>query len=99
MTTVEAEHIAYGCLQAHFAISSWTKWAEMDRTFNYHSFYYNIVNMIRESPDKEWVEWLKKWWNVSLFKSEMGCKAGAGAMEPWQDLDDLGSSTSNDSLS
>ncbi|KAI6009173.1 hypothetical protein EDC04DRAFT_2610673 [Pisolithus marmoratus] len=38
MTTVKAEHIAYGCLQ--------TKWAEMDRTFNYCSFYYNIVDMI-----------------------------------------------------
>ncbi|KAI6022810.1 hypothetical protein PISMIDRAFT_86860 [Pisolithus microcarpus 441] len=46
MTTVEAEHIAYGCLQACYAISSWTKWAETDGTFNYHTFYYNIVNMI-----------------------------------------------------
>ncbi|KAI6040192.1 hypothetical protein EDC04DRAFT_2602713 [Pisolithus marmoratus] len=99
MTTVKAEHIAYGCLQVCFAISSWTKWAEMDGTFNYCSFYYNIVDMIQESPDKEWVEWLKKWWNVSLFKSEMGCEAGAGAMELRQDSDDVISSTSNNSLS
>ncbi|KAI6041103.1 hypothetical protein EDC04DRAFT_2988234 [Pisolithus marmoratus] len=85
--------------EVHFAISSWTKWAEMDGTFNYHSFYYNIIDMIRESPDKEWVEWLKKWWNVSLFKSKMGREAGAGAMEPWQDSDDVVSSMSNDLLS
>ncbi|KAI5994684.1 hypothetical protein EDD15DRAFT_2366207 [Pisolithus albus] len=91
MTTIEAEHIAYGCLQ--------TKWTEMDGTFNYRTFYYNIVDIIRESPDKEWVEQLKKWWNMSLFKSEMGHEAGAGAMEPRQDSDDVVSSMLNDSLS
>ncbi|KAI6111121.1 hypothetical protein F5141DRAFT_1274468 [Pisolithus sp. B1] len=85
--------------EARYAISSRTKWAETDGTFNYRTFYYNIVDMIRESPDKDWVERLKKWWNMSLFKSEMGREAGAGAMEPRQDSDDIGSSTSNDSLS
>jgi hypothetical protein len=51
-------------IEAHYAITSHTKWSEIDREFNYHAFYYNIIETIRDSPDKEWVICLKKWWNM-----------------------------------
>ncbi|KIM60586.1 hypothetical protein SCLCIDRAFT_26466 [Scleroderma citrinum Foug A] len=89
MTMVDPTHIAYGCLQ----------WSETDGPFNYHKFYYNVVDMIEQCPDEEWVTGLKKWWNMSLFKDEAGRVTGAGATEKGQDVDDLKSSTSSNSLS
>ncbi|KAG1908939.1 uncharacterized protein F5891DRAFT_1180509 [Suillus fuscotomentosus] len=38
MTTVEAEHIAYVCIQARFAISNKNKWSEADSQFNNRAF-------------------------------------------------------------
>ncbi|KAG2122548.1 hypothetical protein BD769DRAFT_1389630 [Suillus cothurnatus] len=35
MTTVEAVHIAYGCLQVHFGISTKNTWSKVDGAFNY----------------------------------------------------------------
>ncbi|KAI5984591.1 hypothetical protein EDC04DRAFT_2615658 [Pisolithus marmoratus] len=68
-------------IEARHAITSQTKWTETDGSFNYCTFYYNVVDIIRDAPDKDWVEHLKKWWNMSLFKSKIGHEAGAGAME------------------
>ncbi|KAF8838871.1 hypothetical protein BDN67DRAFT_1004035 [Paxillus ammoniavirescens] len=64
MTTVEPEHLAYGCVQARFIISSMNQWNEDDGTFNYRILYYNV--------DKVWVADLLKWWNVQLFKNKNG---------------------------
>lgn len=72
MTTVEAAHIAYGCLQARFCISAKNTWSETDGAFNYREFYNNIIELIEDSPDPEWKEDLLKAWNVKLFKNEEG---------------------------
>ncbi|KAG0693331.1 hypothetical protein DFH29DRAFT_1039774 [Suillus ampliporus] len=64
MTTVEAAHITYGCLQVRFGISARNAWSEIDGAFNYRDFYNNIVKLIEDSPDLEW--------NVKLFKNEEG---------------------------
>ncbi|KAG1724019.1 hypothetical protein EDB19DRAFT_2028955 [Suillus lakei] len=87
MTTVEAEHIAYACVQAsfisidilnaHFAISNKNKWAKADGEFNNRAFYYNIIDFIRECKDRDWAEGLLKWWNKTLFKNENGHEGGA----------------------
>ncbi|KAI6009153.1 hypothetical protein EDC04DRAFT_2610701 [Pisolithus marmoratus] len=83
MTSIEPEHITYSCLQcsieACYAITSWTKWSKIDGSFNYCTFYYNVVDMIQECPDKGWVDRLKRWWNVSLFKNEFGHEAQMAA--------------------
>ncbi|KAG1825458.1 uncharacterized protein BJ212DRAFT_1260159, partial [Suillus subaureus] len=63
MSTVEAEHIAYACVQARFAISNKNKWAEADGEFNYWAFYYNIIDFIHECEDRDWAQGLLKWWN------------------------------------
>ncbi|KAG2029384.1 hypothetical protein BDR03DRAFT_880931 [Suillus americanus] len=64
MTTVEAAHIAYGCLQVRFGISAKNAWSEIDGAFNYREFYNNIIELIEDSPDPEWKEDLLKAWNV-----------------------------------
>ncbi|KAG1824735.1 uncharacterized protein BJ212DRAFT_1261032 [Suillus subaureus] len=64
MTTVEAAHIAYGCLQVHFSISTKNAWSEIDGAFNYQDFYNNVVKLIEDSPDLEWKEELLKAWNM-----------------------------------
>ncbi|KAG2033273.1 hypothetical protein BDR03DRAFT_985119 [Suillus americanus] len=56
MTTIEAAHITYGCLQ--------NAWSEIDGAFNYREFYNNIIDLIKDSPDPEWKEELLKAWNV-----------------------------------
>ncbi|KAI6101093.1 hypothetical protein EDD16DRAFT_1525997 [Pisolithus croceorrhizus] len=66
---------------------------------DYHQSQTHCLWLSTESPDKDWVEQLKKWWNMSLFKSKMGYEASAGAMELQQDSDNVGSSASNNSLS
>ncbi|KAG2139583.1 uncharacterized protein EDB93DRAFT_1106071 [Suillus bovinus] len=76
MTTVEAEHIAYACVQARFAISNKNKWSEADGEFNNRAFYYNIIDFIRECEDRDWAEGLLKWWNRALFKNENGREGG-----------------------
>ncbi|KAG1771128.1 hypothetical protein EV702DRAFT_1049032 [Suillus placidus] len=72
MTTVEAAHIAYGCLQVRFGISAKNAWSEIDGAFNYLEFYNNIIELIEDSPDPEWKEDLLKAWNVKLFKNKEG---------------------------
>ncbi|KAG2738402.1 hypothetical protein P692DRAFT_201687204, partial [Suillus brevipes Sb2] len=67
MTTVEAEHIAYACIQARFGISTQNKWSDIDRNFKYPEFYHNIINFIRDCGDTDWVGQLKKWWNMYVF--------------------------------
>ncbi|KAG1896790.1 uncharacterized protein F5891DRAFT_983207 [Suillus fuscotomentosus] len=72
MTTVEAAHISYGCLQVRFGISAKNAWSEIDGAFNYREFYNNIIELIEDSPDPEWKEDLLKAWNVKIFKNEEG---------------------------
>ncbi|KAG1726130.1 hypothetical protein EDB19DRAFT_1914745 [Suillus lakei] len=79
MTTVEAEHIAYACVQARFGISAQNKWSDIDGKFKYPEFYYNIIDFIRDCGDTDWVQELKKWWNVMLFKNEDGREGGSEA--------------------
>ncbi|KAI6021280.1 hypothetical protein EDC04DRAFT_2607179 [Pisolithus marmoratus] len=50
-----------GCLQ--------TKSSDINGSFNYCMFYYNVVDMIEECLDKGWVDHLKRW---SCFKNEFG---------------------------
>ncbi|KIK80189.1 hypothetical protein PAXRUDRAFT_159320, partial [Paxillus rubicundulus Ve08.2h10] len=64
MTTVKLEHLANGCVQARFIISSMNQWNKDNGTFNYCIFYYNVVSLIRDCEDKVWVADLLKWWNV-----------------------------------
>ncbi|KAG1847058.1 hypothetical protein F4604DRAFT_1688178 [Suillus subluteus] len=79
MTTVEAEHIAYTCVQAHFGISAQNKWSDIDGNFKYLEFYHNIINFIHDCGDTDWIGELKKWWNMSLFKNEAGREGGPEA--------------------
>ncbi|KAG1823131.1 hypothetical protein EV424DRAFT_1346463 [Suillus variegatus] len=79
MTTVEAKHIAYACVQARFGISAQNKWSDIDGNFNYPEFYHNIIDFIRDCGDTDWVGELKKWWNMSLFKNEAGREGGSEA--------------------
>ncbi|KAG1720614.1 hypothetical protein EDB19DRAFT_1917834 [Suillus lakei] len=72
MTTVDAAHIAYGCLQVRFGISAKNTWSKINGSFNYRDFYNNIVKLIKDLPDPEWKEELLKAWNVKLFKNEEG---------------------------
>ncbi|KAG1789476.1 hypothetical protein EV424DRAFT_1338641, partial [Suillus variegatus] len=64
MTTVEAAHIAYGCLQVRFGIGAKNAWSEVDGDFNYRDFYNNIVDLIEDSPDPEWKDELLRAWNM-----------------------------------
>ncbi|KAG1816580.1 hypothetical protein EV424DRAFT_1324881 [Suillus variegatus] len=64
MTTVEAAHIAYGCLQVRSGIGAKNAWSEVDGNFNYRDFYNNIVDLIEDSPDPEWKDELLRAWNM-----------------------------------
>ncbi|KAG2351886.1 hypothetical protein BDR07DRAFT_1316813, partial [Suillus spraguei] len=67
MTTVEAENIAYGVIQSHFAIGSLDKWKETDRTYNYCDAYYCINLTIYDAPDPSWAKALYEHWNLYVF--------------------------------
>ena len=41
-------------MQAHFAISTKSWWAEKDGCFNYHKFYYGVLDFIEDCEDTEW---------------------------------------------
>ncbi|KAG1789935.1 uncharacterized protein HD556DRAFT_1446512 [Suillus plorans] len=71
MTTVEPPHIAYGCVQVRFGISSRNTWTEEDGDFNYRDFYRYIIELIDDLPDDD-KERLLKHWNLKLFKNEDG---------------------------
>ncbi|KAG1745043.1 uncharacterized protein EDB91DRAFT_1080557 [Suillus paluster] len=71
MTTVEPPHIAYGCVQVRFGISSRNTWTEEDGDFNYHDFYRHIIELINDLPDDD-KEQLLKDWNLKLFKNKAG---------------------------
>ncbi|KAG1725157.1 uncharacterized protein EDB91DRAFT_1087218 [Suillus paluster] len=84
MTTVEPPHIAYGCVQVQFGISSRNTWTEEDSDFNYHDFYRYIIELINDLPDND-KEQLLKDWNLKLFKNEAECdvaKDGADEFGP-----------------
>ncbi|KAG2131928.1 hypothetical protein BD769DRAFT_1354949 [Suillus cothurnatus] len=54
MMTVEAENIAYAAIQARSAITSCDKWTAEDGKFSYQKFYYRVINIICNPPDKAW---------------------------------------------
>ncbi|OAX34738.1 hypothetical protein K503DRAFT_803343 [Rhizopogon vinicolor AM-OR11-026] len=61
--------------------SARNKWTEVDGLFNYRTFYYSIIDFIRECEDEDWVEKLFKWWNRTLFKNEEGRDGGPDRSE------------------
>ncbi|KAG2351329.1 hypothetical protein BDR07DRAFT_1501830 [Suillus spraguei] len=71
MTTVEAAHIVYGCVQVRFGLSAQNIWTEEDGDFKYHNFYCNNVKFIVDLPDDD-REKLFKEWNMKLFNNEDG---------------------------
>ncbi|KIK80649.1 hypothetical protein PAXRUDRAFT_765069, partial [Paxillus rubicundulus Ve08.2h10] len=64
MTSIDAEHIAYTCVQAHFGIMSKSTWSEKDGIFSYLKFYHAIVSLILDATDKKWKNELLKRWNM-----------------------------------
>ncbi|KAG6369750.1 hypothetical protein JVT61DRAFT_13620 [Boletus reticuloceps] len=72
MTTIEAEHIAYICVQAHFVILSMSKWCKSDGVLNYFGLYHVIVSFIHNIINTKWRDDLLKWWNKEMFGSENG---------------------------
>ncbi|KAG1759755.1 hypothetical protein EDD22DRAFT_955587 [Suillus occidentalis] len=71
MTTVEAAHIAYSCVQVRFGLSAQNFWTEEDGDFKYRDFYRNIVEFIEDLPDDDRKKLFKKW-NMKLFNNEDG---------------------------
>ncbi|KAG2127288.1 uncharacterized protein EDB93DRAFT_1109329 [Suillus bovinus] len=89
MSTVEAEHIAYAAVQAHFGISSLDKWKDKDGLFHYSDFYYRITRLIRERRDGEWVDSLLAYFNEKLFSNENGVKPTYSGGAECLDDDDM----------
>ena len=52
------------CTQARFAISAKSQWAEKNGRFNYHKFYYGVLNFIEDCEVTEWKADLLKHFNV-----------------------------------
>ncbi|KIK73828.1 hypothetical protein PAXRUDRAFT_177380, partial [Paxillus rubicundulus Ve08.2h10] len=63
MSIVEAEHIAYICMQGRFGVSSKSQWNELNGKLSYCKLYRSIVSFLRDPPDTEWRDKLLKWWN------------------------------------
>ncbi|KIJ21160.1 hypothetical protein PAXINDRAFT_6930 [Paxillus involutus ATCC 200175] len=72
MDNIEAAHIAYSCVQAHFGISAKNRWGETDGPFSYCIFYYTVMEEIEDSIDLEWKVNLLKHYNMLLFKDKNG---------------------------
>ncbi|KAG2370349.1 hypothetical protein BDR07DRAFT_1476354 [Suillus spraguei] len=72
MMEVEAENIAYGVIQSHFAIGSCNKWKEDDGNYNYQSAYYQVISTICDTSDPDWAKALHEHWNFKLFKKKLG---------------------------
>ncbi|KAG1843744.1 hypothetical protein C8R48DRAFT_780584 [Suillus tomentosus] len=70
--TVEAENIAYAAIQAHSAITSHDKWTAEDGKFSYQKFYYRIIDVICNPPDKAWAAATLQHCNLKLFKDKAG---------------------------
>ncbi|KAH0828575.1 hypothetical protein J3R83DRAFT_2845 [Lanmaoa asiatica] len=64
MDKVEATHITYAAVLAHFRISSQSRWSEKDGLFNYRKFYYITQDVINECEDVKWKEGLLKHYNM-----------------------------------
>ncbi|KAG8217106.1 hypothetical protein J3R82DRAFT_5136 [Butyriboletus roseoflavus] len=64
MMTMQAEHIAYIYIQAHFRISSLDQWNEIDGNLNYLTMYRAIVHFIQDPINTRWRDDLLKWWNI-----------------------------------
>ncbi|KAI6032142.1 hypothetical protein PISMIDRAFT_114962 [Pisolithus microcarpus 441] len=56
MAHVEAYHIAYAAVHAHFSICSQDKFTEVDGQFSFSEFYYRIIDFIINNEDEAWVE-------------------------------------------
>ncbi|KAI9573410.1 hypothetical protein HD554DRAFT_2013309 [Boletus coccyginus] len=64
MDKVEAVHIAYAAVLAHFGISSQSCWSEKDSHFNYCKFYYIVQDVVDRCEDIKWKEELLKHYNM-----------------------------------
>ncbi|KAG2739105.1 hypothetical protein P692DRAFT_20756614 [Suillus brevipes Sb2] len=64
MMTVEAENIAYAAVQARSAITSRDKWSTDDGNFSYRKFYYRIIDVIHNPPDKTWATAILQHYNL-----------------------------------
>ncbi|KAG0705116.1 hypothetical protein DFH29DRAFT_997158 [Suillus ampliporus] len=90
MMTVEAENIAYAAIQACSAITSHDKWTAEDSKFSYRKFYYRIINVIHNLPDKAWATAILQHYNLKLFKDKAGHAAAlsTSATSDARDLDE-----------
>ncbi|KAG1730881.1 hypothetical protein EDB19DRAFT_1641082 [Suillus lakei] len=71
MMSFEAEHIAYGAVQARSSISSRDKWSENDGAFSYRKFYYRIIDVIRNPPDEAWAAAILQHYNLYVSSLRM----------------------------
>ncbi|KAG2150879.1 hypothetical protein DEU56DRAFT_962418 [Suillus clintonianus] len=97
MMTVEAENIAYAAVQARSAITSRDKWTAEDGKFSYRKFYYRIIDVIHNPPDKGWATAILQHYNLKLFKDKAG-RAAALSTYPTSDAGDLDEDEDNVAL-
>ncbi|KIJ10135.1 hypothetical protein PAXINDRAFT_86505, partial [Paxillus involutus ATCC 200175] len=80
MSSVDAEHIAYTCIQARFSVVSKSTWSEKDSIFSYLKFYRTIVSLILDATDKRWRNELLKWWNMYVVCSSQAFTCSANKL-------------------
>lgn len=51
-------------IQARFALSSKSRWAEKDGIFSYRTYYYGLMDLIDECEDVAWKDSLFKHYNM-----------------------------------
>ncbi|KAG2117891.1 uncharacterized protein F5147DRAFT_806552 [Suillus discolor] len=95
MMIVEAENIAYAA--ACSAITSCDKWTTEDSKFSYRKFYYRIIDIIRNLPDKAWATATLQHYNLKLFKDKAG-RAAALLTSATSDAGDLDEDEDNVAL-
>ncbi|KAG1839966.1 hypothetical protein DFJ58DRAFT_845501 [Suillus subalutaceus] len=88
MMMAEAENIAYAAVQARSAITSRDKWTTEDSKFSYRKFYYRIIDVIHNLPDKAWATATLQHYNLKLFTDKAG-RAAALSTSATSDVRDL----------
>jgi hypothetical protein len=56
-------------IQARFALSSKSRWAEKGGIFCYHTYYYDLMKLIDECEDITWKDSLFKHYNMYVLVS------------------------------
>ncbi|KAG1795551.1 hypothetical protein EV424DRAFT_1598106, partial [Suillus variegatus] len=80
---------------ARSAITSRDKWSTDDGNFSYRKFYYRIIDVIRNPPDKAWAMATLQHYNLKLFKDKAGRAAALSTSatsdvgEPDENEDDI----------